>query len=88
MSLSFSGGIHPYYGKELSERAAIEPLPPPQSAIVHLSQHIGAPAKTVVAKKDPVKVDTVAPAKVDTKAPAPKVDTKAPAEKEEEEKDE
>jgi electron transport complex protein RnfC len=56
MSVSFKGGIHPIYAKELSSGAAIEPLDPPQTAVVHLSQHIGAPAKALVKKKDTVKV--------------------------------
>ena len=54
MSLSFKGGIHPTYAKELSSDAAIEELAPPQVAIVHMSQHIGAPAKAVVKKKSTV----------------------------------
>ncbi len=55
MSVSFRGGIHPQYAKELSNGAAIERLPPPDEAIVHLSQHIGAPAGAVVKKKQEVK---------------------------------
>ncbi|MFH2006835.1 MAG: electron transport complex subunit RsxC [bacterium] len=56
MSASFKGGIHPRYAKELSSGAAIEELPPPDVAIVHLNQHIGAPAKAVVDKKAQVLV--------------------------------
>jgi len=55
MSVSFRGGIHPRYAKELASDAAIEHLPPPDRAIVHLSQHIGAPATAVVKKKQEVK---------------------------------
>ncbi len=54
MSVSFKGGIHPDYEKELSSGAAIEDLPPPERAVVHLSQHIGAPAKAAVKKKQQV----------------------------------
>lgn len=55
MSVTFKGGIHPSYAKELSSGAAIETLDPPTTAVVHLSQHIGAPAKALVKKKDTVK---------------------------------
>lgn len=56
MSATFSGGIHPAYNKQLASGAAIEPLEPPAEAVVPLGQHIGAPAKPVVAKGDEVKV--------------------------------
>ncbi len=55
MSVSFRGGIHPDYAKELSNSASIGELPPPEKATVHLSQHIGAPAKVTVKKKQEVK---------------------------------
>ena len=57
---TFIGGIHPYEGKELSEDKPIKVLEPLQGEIMvyPLSQHIGAPAKPVVAKGDVVKVGT------------------------------
>lgn len=56
MAVTFKGGIHPQYRKELAADAAIQPLPPPKVAVVHLNQHIGAPAKPLVEKKDRVLV--------------------------------
>ena len=53
---TFIGGIHPYEGKELSEDKPIKYLEPLQGEIMvyPLSQHIGAPAKPLVAKGDHV----------------------------------
>ena len=53
---TFIGGIHPYEGKELSEDKPIKVLEPLQGEIMvyPLSQHIGAPAKPLVAKGDHV----------------------------------
>ncbi len=48
-----TGGIHPPENK-LSAGSAIEVLPLPQSVVVPLSQHIGAPAVAEVAKGDKV----------------------------------
>ncbi|MEG0689516.1 MAG: electron transporter RnfC, partial [Hungatella sp.] len=53
---TFIGGIHPYEGKELSENKPIEVLMPKGEMVYPLSQHIGAPAKALVAKGDPVLV--------------------------------
>lgn len=49
------GGIHPNDNK-LSAGSAIQVLPVPQEVIVPVAQHIGAPAKPVVAVGDTVKV--------------------------------
>lgn len=49
------GGVHPE-GNKLSRGAAIEKFPSPQIAYISLSQHLGVPAKPVVAKGDKVKV--------------------------------
>jgi electron transport complex protein RnfC len=49
------GGIHPPENK-LSKGKAIEVLPIPDKVIIPLSQHIGAPATSIVAKGDTVKV--------------------------------
>ena len=49
------GGIHPPENK-LSDNIAIEKLPLPATVTIPVVQHIGAPAKVVVAKKDKIKV--------------------------------
>lgn len=54
--LTFIGGVHPYDGKELSKDKPIERLEPKGDLVYPLSQHIGAPAKAVVAKGDRVLV--------------------------------
>lgn len=48
------GGVHPEEHK-ISAHKKIEVLPLPQSVIIPVSQHIGAPAKVLVAKGDKVK---------------------------------
>ena len=48
---TFKGGCHPYDGKEFSKDKPIKELFPAVGEMVFpLSQHIGAPAKPVVAK--------------------------------------
>ena len=50
--LTFSmGGVHPHDSKFARERA-IEELPLPQTVYVSMAQHLGAPAKPVVAVGD------------------------------------
>ena len=49
------GGVHPPENK-LSEDQAIEVLPIPKVASIPISQHLGAPAKAIVAKGDMIKV--------------------------------
>ncbi len=57
--LTFSiGGIHPHDNK-ISRDCAIETLPLPQTVYVSMAQHLGAPAKPVVAVGDSVKVGDV-----------------------------
>jgi electron transport complex protein RnfC len=51
---TFPGGVHSHDNKEYSRGAAIETLPLPGKVIVHLSQHIGAPAKAIVKVGDEV----------------------------------
>ena len=51
---TFKGGIHPYEGKELSENKPIQVLLPKGELVFPMSQHIGAPAKPLVAKGDRV----------------------------------
>lgn len=52
--LTFIGGIHPYDGKDLSKDKPIQDILPKGELVYPLSQHIGAPAKEIVAKGDRV----------------------------------
>ena len=52
--LTLKGGVHPYDGKELSKDKPITDYLPKQELVYPLSQHIGAPAKAIVAKGDHV----------------------------------
>ena len=57
MGLStFIGGGHPYEGKELTADKPIQEIQPKGELVYPLSQHIGAPAKPLVAKGDKVLV--------------------------------
>ena len=57
--LTFSmGGVHPHDSK-LSRECAIEELPLPQTVYVSMAQHLGAPAKPLVAPGDKVVVGQV-----------------------------
>ena len=51
---SFPGGVHPPEGKQYSQGRPIEVIPNPKQVVVLLSQHLGAPCKPVVNKKDTV----------------------------------
>ena len=51
---TFKGGVHPYDGKELSKDKPVREILPKGELVYPLSQHIGAPAKPVVAKGDEV----------------------------------
>ena len=53
---TFIGGIHPFEGKEMSADKPIQVLFPKGDLVFPLSQHIGAPAKPIVAKGDKVLV--------------------------------
>ncbi|SFG47834.1 electron transport complex subunit RsxC [Oribacterium sp. WCC10] len=53
---TFKGGVHPYDGKDLAKDQAIVELKPQGLMVYPLSQHIGAPAKPLVAKGDTVLV--------------------------------
>jgi len=53
------GGVHPAENKELSAGAEITPLAGPETVVVPLAQHIGAPTKAVVKKGEEVKVGQV-----------------------------
>lgn len=52
------GGVHPHDQKLARERA-IEVLPLPQTVYISMAQHLGAPAKPIVAVGDHVKVGQV-----------------------------
>ena len=52
--LTFVGGVHPYDGKELSKDKPIQEILPKGDLVYPVSQHIGAPAKPIVKKGDPV----------------------------------
>ena len=51
---TFKGGIHPYEGKELTKGKPIKSVLPKGDLVYPLSQHIGAPAKAIVAVGDHV----------------------------------
>lgn len=51
---TFKGGIHPYEGKELSENKPVQVLMPKGDLVYPMSQHIGAPARPLVAVGDQV----------------------------------
>ena len=51
---TFKGGIHPYEGKELTKDKPIKSVLPKGDLVYPLSQHIGAPAKAIVAVGDHV----------------------------------
>ncbi len=53
---TFIGGVHPYEGKELSADKPMQVMFPGKELVFPLSQHIGAPAKPIVAKGDQVLV--------------------------------
>jgi len=49
---TFTGGIHPYDGKDLSKDKPIKDVLPKGDLVYPLSQHIGAPAVPIVQKGD------------------------------------
>lgn len=51
---TFSGGVHPYEGKELAKNSAITEVLPKGTLVFPVSQHIGAPATPIVAVGDTV----------------------------------
>jgi electron transport complex protein RnfC len=50
--LTFRGGIHPPYSKGISIREPLREAPLPNTAVIPLSQHIGAPNEPAVKKGD------------------------------------
>lgn len=55
MRRMFRGGVHPHDFKEMSRDCAIKDAPVPAVLVVPLQQHIGAPAKAIVAVGEEVK---------------------------------
>lgn len=53
---TFKGGAHPPEFKRLTEKLPIENLPAPQTVVIPIVQHLGAPGKPIVAVKDEVKM--------------------------------
>ena len=52
----YYGGVHPSERKEFSEHIALERFPEPKTAVISMSQHLGAPANPIVQVGDTVKV--------------------------------
>ena len=50
------GGIHPVEGKEPTERKALVSFPAPETVVIPLSMHLGAPAEAIVSVGDYVKM--------------------------------
>lgn len=55
----FYGGVHPVENKEYTEHMALKKFPEPETVIIPLAMHIGAPANPVVQAGDYVKVGQV-----------------------------
>ncbi len=53
---SFSGGVHPPESKRYTETKRIKDLPLPDTVVIPVQQHIGAPSKPIVEKGDTVRV--------------------------------
>ena len=53
--LTFQGGVHPVYHKEITQDLSITPLPIPKQVTMILHQNIGAPPEPLVAVGDHVK---------------------------------
>ena len=52
----YYGGVHPVEGKEPTEAMALVRFPEPDTVVIPMSMHLGAPAKECVAVGDTVKV--------------------------------
>ncbi len=55
----YYGGIHPSERKEFTEHMALQKFPDPETVVIPLSMHAGAPANPVVQVGDTVKVGQV-----------------------------
>ena len=51
---SFQGGVHPFPGKDITKEKAVLEYLPKGELVYPLAQHIGTPAKAVVAPGDEV----------------------------------
>lgn len=49
----FYGGVHPTENKEFTEHLALQKFPEPDTVIIPLAMHIGAPANPVVQPATP-----------------------------------
>ena len=54
MANTFVGGVHPYDGKDITRDCAVRDFRPTGEICLLLSQHIGAPARSIVSKGDRV----------------------------------
>lgn len=54
--LTFKGGVHPKYRKELAKDSPIKRIEPPEFIYLPLTQHTGIPSKPIIEKKDEVEV--------------------------------
>ena len=54
----FYGGVHPVENKEYTESIALQKFPEPDTVIIPLSMHTGAPANPIVQAGDTVRVGT------------------------------
>ncbi len=52
----YYGGVHPSERKELSEHIPLKRFPDPETVVISMSQHLGAPATPIVQVGDTVKV--------------------------------
>ncbi|WP_347877400.1 hypothetical protein [Caloranaerobacter azorensis] len=55
-NLTFKGGVHPPHFKEYTEKISLQKAKEPQTVIIPLSQHIGAPCEPIVKVGDRVKI--------------------------------
>ncbi|MFH1664683.1 MAG: electron transport complex subunit RsxC [Candidatus Omnitrophota bacterium] len=82
-TFTFRGGVHPSYCKDISLREPLREAPLPDTAVIPLSQHIGAPNSPLVKKGDVVeegqilgKSDSFISAPVHSSVPGRVVDIK------------
>ncbi|MFO7890275.1 MAG: electron transport complex subunit RsxC [bacterium] len=59
MKKTFKGGVHPAEQKYRTEKKKIQKIDAPETVIIPLQQHIGAPSEPLVKKKDTVKMGQV-----------------------------
>lgn len=55
-NLTFKGGVHPPHFKEYTEKIPLEKAKEPQTVIIPMQQHIGAPCEPIVKVGDRVKI--------------------------------